>query len=156
MARTLQTLLKSVGVHGRMGAAIYTMNQGYGERHRPQVRRVPTVLIVDDERTVLQMVSDILEDEDLRILTAASGHEALAVAARDHPDLVITDLMMPGINGRVLCERLRAHPNLAHIPVLLMTAAYKVQAPEEFAAIIPKPFDVDDLLSQVQRHLKAS
>jgi CheY-like chemotaxis protein len=61
--------------------------------------------------------------------------------------------MMPGINGQALRERLRAHPNLAHVPVLLMTAAYKVQAPEEFAGIIPKPFDIDDLLSQVHRHL---
>lgn len=139
---------------GGMAAAIYTMNQGCGERYRPRARHVPTILVVDDERSVLQMVSEVLEDEDLHILTAASGQEALAVATREHPDLIITDLMMPEVNGRVLCELLRAHPKTANIPVLLMTAAYAIQAPEEFAGIILKPFDIDDFLSQVRRHLK--
>lgn len=137
-----------------MGASIYTIDQGYAERHRPRGRCVPTILIVDDERTLLQMVSDVLEDEEMRILTAASGHEALAVATREHPDLIVTDLMMPGIDGRDLRERLRAHARMADIPVLLMTATYTVQAPGEFDGIIPKPFDIDDFLSEVHRHLK--
>jgi CheY-like chemotaxis protein len=134
-----------------MGAAIYGSGEVYRER-RTQ-RRTPTVLVVDDESSVLYMVSDVLEDEQIRVLTARSGQDALRIATRECPNLIITDLMMPGMNGRVLRERLRAQPRTAGIPVLLMTAAYKAQAPEGFAGIIPKPFDIDELLTQVSHHL---
>lgn len=135
-----------------MAAAIYMTKAGERVRQRP-LRGVPVVLVVDDECSVLHMVSDILMDEDLRVLTAESGQEALVLAKREYPDLIITDLMMPGINGRMLRQHLRVLPGLTTIPVLLMTAAYQVQAPEDFSGIIPKPFDIDDFLFQVHHHL---
>ncbi len=135
-----------------MAAAIYTTMVDERTRHKP-VCRIPTILVVDDECSVLQMVSDILQDEDLRVVTAESAQEALALAKREHPDLVITDLMMPGINGHTLRQRLQSMPGLTSTPVLLMTAAYQIQSPEEFAGIIPKPFDIDELLTQVHHHL---
>ncbi len=138
-----------------MAAEIYAIGQRNRTRHKPQQRRVPTVLVVDDESSVLQMVCEVLEDDDLRVLTARSGQEALAIASRDEPDLIITDLMMPELSGRVLRQRLQAKPRTARIPVLLMTAAYQIQAPDEFAGIIAKPFDIDDLLGQVRRHIAA-
>ncbi len=138
-----------------MAAEIYAIGQRNRARHRPQQRRVPTILVVDDESSVLHMVRDVLEDDDLHVLTARSALEALAVAGRDEPDLIITDLMMPEISGRVLRQRLQAQPRTAKIPVLLMTAAYQAQAPDEFAGIIAKPFEIDDLLHQVRRHIPA-
>ena len=138
-----------------MAAEIYAIGQRNRARHKSQQRRVPTVLVVDDESSVLHMVRDVLEDDDLRVLTARCAHEALAVAARDEPDLIITDLMMPEISGRVLRQRLQAQPRTARIPVLLMTAAYQIQTPDEFAGIIAKPFEIDDLLRQVRRHISA-
>jgi CheY-like chemotaxis protein len=63
--------------------------------------------------------------------------------------------MMPEISGRVLRQRLQAQPRTARIPVLLMTAAYQIQTPDEFADIIAKPFEIDDLLRQVRRHISA-
>lgn len=138
-----------------MAAAIYIIKADKRIRQRP-LRRIPTILVVDDESSVLHMVRDILQDEAMRVLTAESGQEALVIANREQPDLIITDLMMPGINGRVLCQHLQSLPGLAKTPVLLMTAAYQVQAIGDFAGIIPKPFDIDDLLSQVYRYLGSS
>lgn len=138
-----------------MAAAIYRTKADERIRQRPS-RTMPTILVVDDESSVLHMVSDILQDEEMRVLTAESGQEALDLAKHEQPDLIITDLMMPGINGRVLCQHLRSLPELSKTPVLLMTAAYQVQALGDFAGIIPKPFDIDDLLSQVYRYLDAS
>jgi CheY-like chemotaxis protein len=139
-----------------MGAAIYTTGESYYDRRQVYTRRKPTILVVDDESSVLHMVSDVLEDEDLRVLTARSGQEALIMATRERPDLIITDLMMPGINGRVLRERLRSQPQTAAIPVLLMTAAYQVQAAQEFSGLIAKPFDIDELVAQVHQHLHST
>jgi CheY-like chemotaxis protein len=136
-----------------MAAAIYTTSADYRKRRATQAPQAPTILVVDDECSVLNMVSDVLEDENLRVLTADSGQTALAVAAREHPNLIITDLMMPGMNGCALRDRLRANPSLAHIPVLLMTAAYQLQALEGFSGVIPKPFDIDDLVTHVHNHL---
>ena len=138
-----------------MAAEIYAIGQRNRTRHKPQQRRVPTVLVVDDESSVVQMVCEVLEDDNLRVLTARSGQEALAIASRDEPDLIITDLMMPGISGRVLRQQLEAQRRTAKIPVLLMTATYQIQAPDEFAGIIAKPFDIDELLGQVRRHIAA-
>jgi CheY-like chemotaxis protein len=111
------------------------------------------VLVVDDEAAVLHMVREILEDEEFSVLTAGDGREALALALRSRPDLIITDLMMPVMNGRTLRERLRGERLTASIPVLLMSAAYRPQPGDDFAAVIGKPFDIDQLLSQVERHV---
>jgi CheY-like chemotaxis protein len=117
-------------------------------------RSRPCVLVIDDEDAVLQMTRDILEDEGYRVLVASEGFEGLRLAERARPDVIITDLMMPGLNGRLLHERLRRTPATARIPVLLMSAAYKAQPGDRFAAIIPKPFDIDDLIGGVRRQIE--
>ena len=137
-----------------MSAAIYSASQ----RCRPgparsRRRHVPTILVVDDEQPLLAMVREILEDEGLTVLTARQGREALEVAARTRPDLILTDLMMPVMSGRVLHERLRDDPAMAPIPVVLMTAAYRPQPGDTFAAVVAKPFEIDDLLRQVYQHV---
>lgn len=138
-----------------MGAAIYSDTTRYlGHMpHLPSKPRRPCVLVVDDEAAVLHMVREILEDEEFSVLTAGDGREALALALRSRPDLIITDLMMPVMNGRTLRERLRGERLTASIPVLLMSAAYRPQPGDDFAAVIGKPFDIDQLLSQVERHV---
>ena len=114
-----------------------------------------TVLVVDDEPPVLRMVQDVLEDEGFSVVTAREGREALTIVERIQPDLILTDLMMPQMSGRALCWQVRRDPRTAHIPVLLMSAAYQPQPGDEFSAVIPKPFDIDDLLGQIQRHMVA-
>jgi CheY-like chemotaxis protein len=125
---------------------------GSGRRVAP-VARQPSVLVVDDEQSVRQLVQELLEDEGLRVFTAASGHEAYAIALRERVDLIITDLMMPGMSGRALGERLRATSRTARIPVLLMTAAGRLRADDPFDGFISKPFDITTLLDEISRHI---
>ena len=138
-----------------MPASIYSLGNyasvGPGVLTR---RRKPSVLVVDDEDGVLYMVKDILEDDGFTVLTATDGRKGLLLAAHARPDVVVTDLMMPGISGRVLRERLQHDPRTARIPVLLMSAAYKPQPGDQFAGVIGKPFEIDELLRLVHRQMR--
>lgn len=107
------------------------------------------ILVVDDDAAILQLLRELLEDEGFVVLPAADGEPALALALETPPDLVLTDLMLPHLDGRALFARLREHPTTAHIPVLLMTAAGQARHDDGFAAFIPKPFTIDLLLDQI-------
>lgn len=111
------------------------------------------MLVVDDEAGIRSLVHDLLEDEGYRVLLAMEGADALAVAQRDPPALVVSDLMMPGMDGRTLAARLRSAPATAHIPVVLISAAYHPLPGDVFAAVIHKPFDLDVLLYAIQTHM---
>jgi CheY-like chemotaxis protein len=113
-----------------------------------------TVLIVDDDPAILEMVRDVLEDEDYQVLTARNGQEALRLANDRSPDLIITDLMMPVMSGHVLQRQLRTNTQTLHIPVLVMSAAGHPHD-DEFAAFLAKPFDLDTLLQEIRNHLRA-
>ena len=133
-----------------MAICYITDGRGYSQRTARGPRpRVPAVLVVDDEATVRDMVRDVLEDEGLRVHTATSGREAIILAIRERPDLIVTDLMMPGMTGRTLRLHLQAEPRTRHIPVMLMTAGGRLPVEDTFAGYIAKPFDIDDFLNEV-------
>jgi CheY-like chemotaxis protein len=112
---------------------------------------IRSILVVDDEpdiQTVAEMSLRAVGGWDVSL--ASSGAEALALAASLQPDLVLLDVMMPGLDGTTTLRMLRERPATAHIPVILMTA--KVQRHEVArylesgaAAVIPKPFDPMEL-----------
>ena len=79
------------------------------------------VLVVDDEPANLQVLRHILQ-EDYRLLFAKDGSKALELAAREKPDLILLDVMMPGMTGYEVCERLKGYPATAAIPVIFVTA----------------------------------
>ncbi len=85
------------------------------EDHRPRL------LLVDDEPTNLHVLRHVLED-DYRLLFATDGERALAIAAQQQPQLIVLDVMMPGMDGYAVCTALRADPATAAIPVLFVTA----------------------------------
>ena len=118
-----------------------------------QPARVPTVLVVDDEPPIVEMLRELLEDEGFVVLTASDGQAALAVATEATPDLILTDLMMPLLDGRALRARLQDQPLTAQIPVLLMSAGGHARAEDGFATFIVKPFSVDVLLDAIHQHL---
>lgn len=99
------------------------------------------------------MLCEILADEGYAVLAVADGQQALAHVLETPPDLILTDLMLPLLDGRTLLARVQAHAHLAHIPVLLMSAAGRMRAGERFAAFLAKPFSIDDLLREIRRHL---
>ena len=120
-----------------------------GRKIAPQQRRV---LIVDDEETVREVVGQYLELEDFQILQATTGIEALRLAEKTPPDLVILDLTLPGIDGLEVCRRLRA---ASAVPILMLTArAEDAEKLEGFNAgaddYITKPFNPRELVARVQ------
>jgi two-component system, cell cycle response regulator len=80
------------------------------------------ILVVDDIPANVKLLEARLLAEYFDVLTAADGHEALAICDRNQVDLILLDIMMPGIDGFEVCERLKANPKTAHIPVVMVTA----------------------------------
>jgi CheY-like chemotaxis protein len=87
------------------------------------VSPAPTVLYVEDEAPLRGLVEFWLEDAGYRVLLAADGAEGLALVRSEHPDLVITDAMMPNLSGDELVEIMRSDPELRSIPIVMATAA---------------------------------
>lgn len=82
-----------------------------------------TVMIADDEDSVVELVRVTLEDERVRVVAAADGITALALADEVHPDLVLLDVNMPGFDGLEVCRRLRGTTRFARTPIVMLTAA---------------------------------
>ena len=79
------------------------------------------ILIVDDDRRILDLLLDLLEVEGYDVATAADGAEAIEVALSFNPDIVISDVVMPHVGGLELCRRLKENPRTAYVPVLLIS-----------------------------------
>ncbi|HEY1719541.1 MAG TPA: ATP-binding protein [Verrucomicrobiae bacterium] len=112
-----------------------------------------TVLVVDDESLLLTMSEMILTDYGYRVLTASNGQKALAILSRDDTkvDLVVTDMVMPGMGGRELVEHIR---QLAPGTRILCTSGFAVPADKQAGAMyLQKPFTSAELLSKVKRAL---
>lgn len=114
-----------------------------------------SVLYVDDEPDIREVVEMSLTlQEGLTVHTIESGERALEMLPELKPDLVLLDVMMPGVDGPTTLGRMRAQPDLAHIPVIFMTAKAMPQEVARFkelgaVAVIAKPFDPMQLASQV-------
>ena len=118
------------------------------------------VLVVDDDRVIQQLLEVNLELEGYEVVaTAADGKEALQKISELKPDLVILDIMMPKMDGLEVCRRLRADPDLAKIPVILLSARAQDMDIREgleigASAYLTKPFDPVELLEVVGRLAK--
>jgi CheY-like chemotaxis protein len=117
------------------------------------VGQIYTVLVVDDDPAIVDVLGELLADEGFAVHTARDGQQALARALESPPDLILTDLMMPYLDGRELLTRLREHPRTVHVPVLLMSAAGQRRDADEFDAFVAKPFDIDELIAELRRRL---
>jgi len=79
------------------------------------------ILLIDDEPTIVKMVSRRLEVSGFEVLVAKDGHEALTKARAENPDLIIIDLMLPGMNGFEVCQVLRKYPSMQKIPIIIFS-----------------------------------
>jgi two-component system, OmpR family, phosphate regulon response regulator PhoB len=82
-----------------------------------------TILVVDDEAPIVDLVRFTLEDADVRVVEASDGAEALALARQVNPDLVLLDVHMPKLDGLEVCRQLRREPAFARTPIIMLTAA---------------------------------
>jgi CheY-like chemotaxis protein len=119
---------------------------------------MPTILICDDEDVLRELVRASLSERPFVVVEAGSGDEALSLARRHRPDLVVMDMMMPGRSGLEVVADLRADPDLAATPVILLTA--RAQADDRAAAVaagadrfVAKPFSPQALLAAVDELL---
>jgi two-component system phosphate regulon response regulator PhoB len=118
-----------------------------------------SILVVDDEDDIRELVQLNLDREGYRVLTCETGEQALAVARSKTPDLIVLDLMLPGIDGLEVCKRLKADSGLGQIPVIMLTAKGEesdIVAGLELGAddYITKPFSGKVLVARVRRLLR--
>jgi CheY-like chemotaxis protein len=116
------------------------------------------VLIVDDDEFQHKIISKILEGENYRLIFAVSGMEALSVLRKTHPDLILMDVMMPGMDGLEVVRQMKSAPHLADIPIVMITGkSDKEIVMESLKAgaidFVVKPFDPDTLLGKVRQLL---
>lgn len=130
-----------------------------GETSRAPHRAPSGVLIVDDQPNNLKVLGTILRGEAYEIYVARNGQEALDIAARVRPDLILLDIMMPDLDGYEVCRRLKKDPATAEIPVIFLTARVESEdLVEGFEAgavdYVRKPFQQAELLARVRLHLE--
>src|SRR5579884_2548772 len=112
-----------------------------------------TVLVVDDDPAIVEFLRWVLEEQGYRVLSAVDG-EALRLAHEERPAVILLDLVMPRMDGREVCRRLRADPVTANIPIVAMSAHDRLAAPSETLAVndrLVKPFHFGDLFATVAR-----
>ena len=113
-----------------------------------------TILVVDDEEPVRQLVSLVLNEQGHRTLRAINGAQALEMIGNERPDLVLSDVMMPVLSGAELCRQLKADADTRSIPVILMSSAGALPTNGAGSdAFLDKPFSLEDLESLVRRWL---
>ena len=112
-----------------------------------------TILVVDDEPAILDLLAELLADEGFVVHAVSDARQAVGRALDARPTLILTDLMMPYLDGRAVLAQLRAQPQTAPIPVLLMSAAGPAEDGAAFDGFLAKPFTIDALLAALQPHL---
>jgi CheY-like chemotaxis protein len=120
-----------------------------------------TILLADDSVTIQKVVAISFASEDVTVLTVDNGDDAIAKAREIRPDIVLADVVMPGKNGYEVCEAIKSDPELAQIPVLLLTGTFEAfdesRARDAGAAgHIAKPFEAQSLIDEVRRLIEAA
>ena len=116
------------------------------------------ILIVDDIATNLNVLCQALESEGYNVIAAPSGEVALKIATQTPPDLILLDIMMPGIDGFETCRCLKAQPATADVPVIFITARDETQSIIKGLKVggvdyITKPFRHEEVRARVRTHL---
>lgn len=117
------------------------------------------IVIVDDDSSILELFRDVLVGHGYVVETFTRGWEALQSVSREHPDLVVLDIMMPRVNGYEVCQIIKENPKTKDIPVIFLTALSHQEALRWAAeggadGFLVKPCTPARLISHVERHLE--
>lgn len=120
-----------------------------------------TILVVDDDLGTRLSISDYLELSGYIVITADDGQEALEIVEEYHPDLIVTDIVMPRMNGYELVRQVRQKPAFRLLPVILLTARIKTQErilgyQSGCDLYLPKPFELEELAAAIRNLLERS
>ena len=118
-----------------------------------------TILVIDDEKDLIELVRYNLENDGFDVIAATDGQSGLDVVKKHRPDLVVLDLMMPGLDGLQVCQQLRADPRSARIPLIMLTA--KATEADRIIGLelgaddyITKPFSPREVVARVKALLR--
>lgn len=117
------------------------------------------ILVVDDEKDVLQLLEKRLTSEGYAVITASSGFDAISLAKLKLPDLILLDILMPGVDGGEVARKLKGDPNTQNIPVIFLTALLSKKEERQVHSVIAnnitfaKPIDTEKLLTQIKKLL---
>lgn len=117
-----------------------------------------TILVVDDEYLIADILGYALEDEGFMVVKASNGQKGLEVLERERPALIITDFMMPVMDGLEFAKAVRALPAVNHLPIILISGAQAhigMKRSDLFDAVLNKPFNIQEILATVRDLLAA-
>ena len=126
---------------------------------RPASGRTPTVLCIDDDPQVSEVIQDWLAADDVKLLRAFFGTQGIWMAVTHKPDVIICDLRMPQGDGTTVIECLKRNSQTAAIPVIVLTALHEPGLQRHIEAIgassfLIKPIHFNDLLDELRRHIE--
>ena len=119
---------------------------------------MPKILVIEDEQNIQKLIRVNLTARGYQVLVAPDGEKGLSLAQLEHPDLILLDLMLPGMSGWDVLIALKANPKLRKIPVIIMTALEQEREEDKVrsmraAGYLMKPFSVGELIHEVERVL---
>jgi len=154
---------------GRMIETLYTAcEDSLAQDTQPQTPRVPQsiaagsyILLVDDDKDLAALLSSRLQNRGIHVVIATDGTEAMRLISEQTPDLVILDVMMPGLSGHDVLRKLKYDPQLSLIPVVMLsgiTAESEAETAKRLGAVdyIAKPFEAETLIARLEKILDAS
>jgi len=125
----------------------------------PTATAVQRILVVDDDKQIVRLVSSYLEEAGFAVLAAFDGETAMHTIRREHPDLIVLDVMLPGHDGMEITRWLRGDPHVAGIPILMLTA--RVEDVDKIVGLeigaddyLTKPFNPREVLARVRAILR--
>ena len=126
--------------------------------NKSKILRDKLVLVVDDSKHILNVVQSGLSGAGFKVITASDGNEAYAIASKEIPDLILSDINMPAMNGIEFCEKIQNTPNLSRIPLVIMNSGGDRRTMRELlhkgaSAFLVKPFNIDQLVITAEKLL---
>lgn len=119
----------------------------------------PKILIIDDDHFIRGILARMVEKHNYRALEARDGPQGLDLASQEEPDLILLDVMMPGMDGYEVCHHLRCTPRINHIPIIMLTVLSGTADKVKGMAVgaddyVTKPFDLQELAARIETHLR--
>lgn len=132
-----------------------------GERHISEDENDRSILVVDDNPDNLRLFTELLNEHRYKVRLAPNGSRALATIQKEAPDLILLDIMMPGMDGFEVCKELKADEQTAGIPIIFISALYETNEKVKAFSLggvdyITKPFKAEEVLSRIKTHLTLS
>ncbi len=116
------------------------------------------ILVIDDAEDLLELTRRLLESRGYQVIPLQDGDQAMTVIREHRPDLVIMDMLMPGLDGEEICHAIKSEPLFAHLPVIITTGQFlegDSSSPQfkKADSYLRKPFDPEELLNRVREFL---